>query len=224
MNRRENPAEPGVRNDGKNPMKKIFALLIALAAPLLVAQTALAQDGYRIRSGDVLTVEVVQDPSLNRDVLVLPDGSISFPFAGSLRVRGLTTGQVQAQLAQGVASNFAVAPTVFVSVREIFVPEDTGEIATGPTIDIYIQGEVGAPGLFQVRPGTTLMQALSLPGGFTNFAATRRIQLRRIHPHTGQISVYTLDYRAIESGAMLNSDPVLAQGDVILVPERRLFE
>jgi polysaccharide export outer membrane protein len=74
------------------------------------------------------------------------------------------------------------------------------------------------------RGGTTLLQGLSLGGGFTNFAATRRIQLRRTHPHTGETSMVTLDYRALSDGGMLRNDPVLADGDVILVPERRLFE
>jgi polysaccharide export outer membrane protein len=167
---------------------------------------------------------VVQDPTLNRDVLVLPDGSISFPFVGSLRVGGLTTGQVQGQIAAGLAPNFAVQPNVFVAVEQVFVAPPPGPPVPGPTIDIFIQGEVNAPGLVQVSPGTTLMQALSLHGGFTNFAATRRIQLRRVHPHTGQTSVVTLNYRAVSDGATLSNDPVLAEGDVILVPQRRLFE
>jgi polysaccharide export outer membrane protein len=59
----------------------------------------------------VLAVEVIQDPNLNREVLVLPDGSISFPFAGTVAAGGLTTGQVQAQIAQGISPNFAVQPT-----------------------------------------------------------------------------------------------------------------
>lgn len=203
-------------------MKKIVFKVLALCAAALAPQAALAQNGYQISPGDLLTVEVLQDPTLNRDLLVLPDGSISFPFAGSLRVSGLTTGQVQGQIASGIASNFAVQPNVFVSVSQVGVPV-VGDL-TGPTIDIYIQGEVNAPGVFEVPPGTTLIQALSLHSGFTNFAAQRRIQLRRIHPHTGQVSVATVNYRAIADGASINRDPVLAEGDVILVPERRLFE
>jgi polysaccharide export outer membrane protein len=60
--------------------------------------------------------------------------------------------------------------------------------------------------------------------GSPTFAATRRIQLRRTHPHTGETSMVTLDYRALSDGGTLRNDPVLADGDVILVPERRLFE
>ena len=59
-------------------------LFVGLIISLVSATGAFAQQGYQIRPGDVLSVEVLQDPSLNREVLVLPDGSISFPFAGKV--------------------------------------------------------------------------------------------------------------------------------------------
>lgn len=199
--------------------------LFALVTSLLTATVVVAQ-GYQIRPGDVLSVEVLQDPSLNREVLVLPDGSISFPFAGNLAASGRTTGQVQDLISQGIASNFAVEPNVFVTVRQLNQTVSTG--GGGPvaprTIDIYFVGEVGAPGVVAVPRGTTLLQALALGGGFTNFAAQQRIQLRRTNAHTGETSVAMIDYRAIANGGLLSNDPVLADGDVILVPERRLFE
>jgi polysaccharide export outer membrane protein len=202
------------------PMKKIVLTLWAMIAAAFVTTEALAQDGYRIRAGDILSVEVAQDPNLNREVLVLPDGSINFPFAGAVQAGGLTTGQVQAQIAQGISPNFAVQPTVFVNVRQVGVPTVVGQ----RTIDVFFLGEVNAPGLQEVPHGTTLLQGLSLGGGFSNFAATRRIQLRRTNPHTGESSMVTLDFRALSDGGILRNDPVLADGDIILVPERRLFE
>jgi polysaccharide export outer membrane protein len=204
-------------------MKQLVIILWTAFALISTATVATAQDGYRIQPGDVLSVEVLQDPSLNREILVLPDGSISFPFAGGIRASGLTTGQVQASIAQGISSNFAVQPNVFVTVRQVGEPV-FGLSAAARTIDIYYLGEWNTPGVVEVPPGTTLIQALSLGGGFSNFAATNRVQLRRVNRHTGQTSVITLDYRAIARGATLSNDPVLADGDVILAPERRLFE
>ena len=201
-------------------MKTLFlAIVVSLAAATMAA----AQAGYQIRPGDVLSVEVLQDPSLNREVLVLPDGSISFPFAGNLPASGRTTGQIEGLISQGIAENFVDAPSVFVTVRQITPPVATGSSAPA-TIDIYFLGEVGSPGVASVPRGSTLLQALALGGGFTNFAAQQRIQLRRTNAHTGETSVAVINYRAISNGAMLSSDPVLADGDVILVPERRLFE
>lgn len=199
-------------------------LVLAAFAAVFAATMAMAQSAYQIRPGDVLSVEVLQDPSLNREVLVLPDGSISFPFAGNLPVAGLTTNQTESTLSRGIAEQFAVEPNVFVTVRQLTdTVVSTGTFTGSRTIDIYFLGEVNGTGLVEVAPGTTFIQALSLAGGFTNFAAQRRIQLRRTDAH-GAISVATIDYRAISQGADLSHDPVLADGDVILVPERRLFE
>ena len=202
------------------PMKIMLMAVWGLIAATFIATEATAQNGYRIRSGDTLSVEVVQDPSLNREVLVLPDGSVNFPFVGPVQAGGLTTGQVAAQIAQGIAPNFAVTPQVFVNVAAV----REAEIGPERTIDIFLVGEFASPGLAEVPPGTTLLQALSLGGGFTDFAALRRVQLRRVDRHTGQTTVVTLDYRAVADGGILSNDPVLANGDVILLPERRLFE
>jgi polysaccharide export outer membrane protein len=67
---------------------------------------------------------------------------------------------------------------------------------------------------------------LATHGGFTNFAATRRIQLRRHGPSHGRDFDHRdmLDYRVLEEGGSVSHDPVLMEGDVILVPQRRLFE
>jgi polysaccharide export outer membrane protein len=127
-------------------------------------------------------------------------------------------------LTQGIASNFATTPNVFVNVRQV----QPGAVGTGSaaqrTIEIYFLGEVNIVGPVAIEPGTNLLQALSLSGGFTSFAALRRIQLRRTDPATGQQYVSEIDYHAIANGARLLQDIVLADGDIILVPERRLFE
>jgi polysaccharide export outer membrane protein len=201
-------------------MKQVFLAIFGV----WIGVAAWAQDVYRISPGDVLRIEVLEDSSLNREVLVLPDGSFSFPFAGSVQASGLTIGQVQSAVTQGIASNFATTPNVFVNVRQVQPRAIGAGPAAAPTIEIYFLGEVNNIGPVAIPPGTTLLQALSRSGGFTNFAAIRRIQLRRTDPVTGQQYVSEIDYRAIANGARLSEDIVLANGDVILVPERRLFE
>lgn len=197
---------------------RMFIVLIALFA----AGTASAQTDFRIGPGDTVRIEVLEDPSLNRDVLVLPDGSVSFPLAGAVQAGGQTTTELQSAIASALAPNFATTPTVSVSVAGVAPRAATG---AARTIDVYIMGQVAnGGGLVQVERGTTVLQALALSGGFTRFAATKRIQLRRTDPKTGAQSVYNIDYRAIEQGASSIGGTVLADGDVIIVPERRLFE
>jgi polysaccharide export outer membrane protein len=197
---------------------RVFIVLIALFA----ASVASAQTDFRIGPGDTVRIEVLEDPSLNREVLVLPDGSLSFPLAGAVQAGGQTTTQLESAVASALAPNFATSPTVSVSVAGVAPRAATG---TARTIDVYIMGQVAnGGGLVQVDRGTTFLQALALSGGFTRFAATKRIQLRRTDPKTGAQSVYNIDYRAIEQGASSIGGTVLADGDVIIVPERRLFE
>lgn len=202
----------------------LLSTLGMLAALVLTVTSVAAQEGYRVRSGDTLSIEVLQDPSLNRDVLVTPDGRFTFPFAGSIQASGRTIGQISASLAQGIASNFATTPNVFVSVRQLR-PRVQGPSTpvSEETITVYLMGEVGNTGAQDLPPGTTFLQALSTTS-LTNFAAERRIQVRRTDPVTLEETVMTINYRALQRGARMSQNIVLIEGDVILVPQRRLFE
>lgn len=193
-------------------------LLIAVLALLLAAPMARAQAaGYRIQPGDTLAVTVLEDDTLNRQVLVLPDGRISVPLAGNVAAAGQTVEAVERAVADRLASNFAVRPNVFVSV--VNVVEEIDE-----TFPIFVLGRVGDPGVREVEIGTTMLQAVALAGGFDRFAATKRIQLRRMDPTTGQERLFVFNYKAVERGAAIQSMITLREGDVLLVPERRLFE
>jgi polysaccharide export outer membrane protein len=174
---------------------------------MTVAQT------YKVQPGDVLRVEVIEDSSLNRTLLVSPDGRISLPGAGSLRASGLSIEQIQAALAARLASNFVSEPNVFVDL-EALAPEPPED----PLTAIFVVGEATTVGRVEVEPGTTLLQAFAQFGGFTNFAATKRIQLRR------GSKIYSIDYNAILDGSSPNGSAVVHEGDVIIIPQRRLFE
>ncbi len=200
-------------------------LIIAFLSFLTAASAAVAQSDYRIKSGDTLSIEVLEDSQLNRNVLVLPDGSFSFPFIGSVRASGRNTTQVAAAIRNGITSNFANEPNVFVTVASLRPVVQSAPAAPEEpeTISIYFLGEVNTPGEREVDPGTTLLQAMSQAGGFTRFAATKRIQLRRTDA-SGTQTAGIINFRALQDGATLQSDFPLQDGDVILVPERRLFE
>jgi polysaccharide export outer membrane protein len=191
----------------------LAGLALLLAAPMARAQAA----GYRIQPGDTLAVTVLEDDTLNRQVLVLPDGRVSVPLAGSVQAANQTVESVERAIADRLASNFAVRPNVFVSV--VNVAEEIPD-----TFPIFVLGRVGQPGVREVEVGTTMLQAVALAGGFDRFAATKRIQLRRRDAATGAEQLFVFDYNAVERGAAIEAMITLREGDVILVPERRLFE
>lgn len=187
-------------------------LMMLLAAPAALAQVAT----YRIQPGDQLQITVLEDETLNRDLLVTPDGQISVPLAGTIRVGGQSIDAVERTIADRLTSNFAVRPNVFVALTS--VDEESS------LYDVFVLGQVTTPGIVKVESGTTLLQALALAGGPARFAATKRIQLRRTDPSTGQEKLYLFNYKSVERGGQISSMIALREGDVIIVPERHLFE
>ena len=198
----------------------IRIILGALLAATL-ATGAFAQSSYQIRSGDSLQIEVLEDPALNRSVLVLPDGSINFPLVGTIPAAGRSVSDVRGDLSAALASKFASAPNVFVGVGTLAVvtPRTAGVAAT---ISVYAMGEVTSPGKADVAPGTTVLQFLAQAGGFTRFAAQKRVQLRRT-AKGGVEQVYLFNYDGIGTSGIAGSTR-LQSGDVIVVPQRKLFE
>lgn len=202
-------------------MRSVLRLAILTLALAGGANVVLA-DNYRIKTGDTLQIEVLEDTNLSRPVLVLPDGNINFPFAGTIRAAGRTVGTVQSDIVSQLAPNFNVSPNVFVSVASLAPPRP----ATAPvvrTYGVYAMGEINTPGRLDIdtKEGVTILQAIATAGGFTRFAATNRIELRRVNPKTGQESKYLFDYKR---GQGISGATPLQEGDVIVVPERRLFE
>ena len=191
-----------------------------LLAILAIATEAVAQEGYLIRPGDVLRVEVLEDPGLNRTTLVSPDGRISFPLAGGVVAAGRTLEDLQTDLASRIGANFAVTPNVFISLEQVAEPRAStgGGTKAAATIEIFVMGQAANPGKLDVKRGTTLLQAFAQMGGFSPFAATKRVQLHR----AGNIT--TLSYDAIERGTSTAGSTILQDGDVIVVPQRKLFE
>ncbi len=90
-------------------------------------------------------------------------------------------------------------------------------------MDVYVLGAANTPGKVDVKPGATLLQALAQAGGLSPFAAKKRVQLRRVDK-SGAEQVYKFDLDAIERGAAGGGATRLMSGDVIVIPQRKLFE
>lgn len=206
--------------------------LLGLVLAAFLAPAAMAQ-GYRIQPGDVLQMEVLEDPSLNRSLMVLPDGTISLPLVGSVRASGKSVEAMKAAISAALASNFAAPPTVYLSVGQLNPVTSALNNAAAQaaaanyqpynTVSVYAMGEFNNQGKIAVKSGTTLLQFLAETGGLSRFAATKRIQLRRPNTKTGTETVYNYNYKAVQAGVQAPVI-VLRDGDVIVAPERKLFE
>jgi polysaccharide biosynthesis/export protein len=187
---------------------------------LCLAIWATGAQGQTLKSGDVLSVSVLQDPKLDRTVTIDPMGEIAFPLAGHIRARGLTPVALENILKTKLKPNYK-DETLDVTVALINAPKEVPEEDLKPKI--FITGEVIRPGSYVVRQPTTLMQAIALAGGVGPFAAKKRIQVRRRAPG-GDETIFMFNYKAYEAGLDLEGNIALHAGDVIMVPERGLFD
>ena len=201
-------------------MRPIFILLTTIFMGVISVTAASAQDTYKVRPGDTLRVEVLEDANLNRDTLVRPDGQISVPLAGSVAAGGRTLSEIQADLAARLSGSFATPPNVFVTIGTL--AERTVGTGVARTISVYVIGESGAQGKVDVKPRTTLLQLFAQMGGFGPFAATKRVQLRRT-AKDGSERIYNFNYDSILAGGSGGATRV-QDGDVVIIPQRRLFE
>lgn len=182
-------------------MKTYFVLFAVLAWTSLIGPANSAD--YTLHAGDKIQVSVWGEDTLNRELVVLPDGSITFPLAGRIEVKGLTSTQVEDRIAQGL-SDAIPDPDVTIIIKAV-----SGN-------RVYVLGKVSKPGAYVLEAAMTTSQILSLAGGFDRFADTGDIRILR--NLDGKQSSIKFDYGKLFSGKGAQEDIPLRAGDVILVP------
>ena len=221
-----NVAAQEVRRVMPHAVRSFFGALIALFA-LLVPGLSHAQtdEDYLLMPGDIVEITVLEDPNLNRRVLVGPDGAITLPLAGSIRAGGKSLAAVQAEVAGRLRGQFVSAPSVTASLVALGQPTGAGPGATVDVGFIYILGQVQRPGRYEyfTEEPINVLQALALAGGAGVFAATSRIQVRE-RDEEGAEQLRVFDYAAIEDGKDAGAPATLTSGAIIVVPERGLFD
>ena len=166
--------------------------------------------------GDTIAIQVFQDPKLDRQMIIGPSGMISFPLVGQVKAAGVTPPALADLLKSRLRDKYTTELDITVSLVSL------GQGADETTPRFFVAGEVRTPGSYPIRVKTTLMQAIALAGGLGPFAAKQRIQVRR--KINGVESLFMFNYSAFEAGTNLTGNIDLQQGDVIIVPERGLFE
>ncbi len=178
---------------------KTFLLLLTCFG----LSNASAQEPYHLNPGDILQISVWNEEALQQEILVLPDGTISFPLVGILSVAGKTPESVQHELKEKL-SHLIPDPEINLTVSAV-----EGN-------NIFIIGKVNNPGRYPMTQPLDVVQALSLAGGFTTYAETENIQiLRRVGTRQKAIP---FDYARIANGKALETNILLQSGDTIVVP------
>jgi polysaccharide export outer membrane protein len=192
----------------RSALGAFFCLLFVVtpelqAADMSKGQVATPDEQYRLQPGDLLTISVWKEKDLEAEVLVRPDGGLTFPLAGELDAAGHTIAELRATLVQRLRP-FIPDPVVTVAVKAI-----NGN-------HVYVIGKVQRPGEFTFSRPLDVMQALSLAGGATPYAALNDIVILR--RHNGQERVLRFRYGDVARGKSLEQNVVLESGDTVVVP------
>ena len=152
---------------------------------------------------DVLGIVFWREPELSGDVTVRPDGRITLPVIGELEAAGVRPDALQKQIAT-LASKYVNEPNVAVVVRTIHSRK------------FFVTGRVTSPGTFDLRGTMTVLQAIAMAGGLTEYADAKRITVLR--KNGGQVTVLKFNYRDVARGKNLDQNVVMSPGDTVVVP------
>jgi len=156
---------------------------------------------------DVLVVTVWRNQELSREVVIRPDGVISMPLIGDVRAAGLSADVLAKRISERLAQ-FMSSPTVSVQVKEV------------KSYHIYVVGEVAKPGKYLLESYATVLQGISMAGGFTPYASKSRMQVVRAATDEkgGREIRIPIPYDDLVKGKGPIGNFILQTGDTIVVP------
>lgn len=163
-----------------------------------------AEPSYLLGPEDILKVAVWKDEQLTQELVVRPDGMISFPLIGEVVVAGRTVEEVRSDITTRLMK-YLPTPNVTVTVLKV------------QSYRIYVLGRVLKPGEYQAGHHTDVLQALSMAGGLTPYAAENDIKIIRRRNGSEEV-VFPFRYGDARKGKELHQNIVLQRGDVVMVP------
>ncbi len=158
----------------------------------------------RLGIDDTFVVRVYGEPDLSGEYRVANDGTIDFPLAGRIVVKGLEVGELQKEIIKRLKAGYLLNPQVTVMVNQ------------WNSRKISVLGQVAHPGTVPYFPNMTIVDAIASAGGFTGVAAKNSVNLRR--ELTGKVEMRTFPVADIAEGRSPNV--VILPGDVLVVEER----
>ncbi|WP_415716884.1 polysaccharide biosynthesis/export family protein [Maridesulfovibrio sp.] len=191
-------------------MNSLKSLIFCLSVMVFAfgAQGAFAQltvnNEYRLGPEDVVEISVWGDKDLAREVVVRPDGGVSFPLAGDLKAGGLTVKELRDELKKRISEFIPDAP-VTVILRTVEHPK------------VYVMGKVNNPKSHVMGQNMSVVQALAISGGLSPFADSGNIVILRRNKDGSQ-KVFHFDYDELANGENLEQNILLQPGDTIVVP------
>lgn len=186
-----------------NPLAGRIVVLVTAILAFAGEAGAQALPDYQIQPGDQIEVSVWGEEELQREALIRPDGKFGYPLAGEINAAGRTASEIQAELTRKL---LAYIPEAVVTISVTGIEGNR----------IYVIGQIQRPGSFVMNPRISVLQALSLAGGTTPYAALNDIII--IRGSGANQRVFRFAYNDIAKGRNLEQNIQLESGDVVIVP------
>jgi len=193
-------AQGQARKDIKSESAKALTAGDVASQP---TKAATEDPNYSIAPEDVLTIDVWKEPEISRTVPVRRDGKISLPLLNDLQAAGLTPTQLGSEIVEKLRAT-------------IVHPQVTVIVAQMSSLRIYVLGQVTRAGAYPLVPDMTVMQALSIAGGFTPYANMKKISVMR--KENGADKIFAVNYKEVVRGRKAEQNIHLRAGDTIVVP------
>jgi len=183
-------------------MSKKFQILIFIISILVLSSGLSQAQDYVIGPDDVLKITVYREEDMDREVRVSSDGYISFPLLGKVKVEGMTVSELENNLTAGL-KKFLKNPQVSVFIEEYST--------------VTVSGQVQKPGSFPLRGEMSVIEAISMAGGFTKIAAQNAVKVMRLEK--GDKKTILVRVADINKTGDKSKDVPLKRGDIVFVPE-----
>jgi polysaccharide biosynthesis/export protein len=170
----------------------------------LTGHAGVTNDQYTIGPADVLQISVWHEPEISGPVSVRPDGNISMPLIGDLKVSGLTPTKLQGTLKEKLRA-FISDPEVSVTVQQV------------KSKNFNVLGEVQHPGSYPLAHSVSVLDAISMAGGFRDFAKVTKIYVLRKTSDGATIHI-PFNYKQVVKGNRADQNVELNPEDTVVVP------
>jgi polysaccharide export outer membrane protein len=180
-----------------------MAMLLGGHANVVEAQRSLSSPLFALGPEDILEISVWKDEALTKQVVVRPDGWISFPLIGDIQAADRSVEELRQEIQTRIKAYIPDAP-VTVMVMQVGSPK------------VFVVGKVAKPGVYIMGEPMRVMQVLAMAGGATPFADKNSILI--IREENKKQKIYNFDYNKVANGKELEQNIILRPGDTIVVP------
>ncbi|MFN3532577.1 MAG: polysaccharide biosynthesis/export family protein [Candidatus Brocadia sp.] len=170
----------------------------------------LKEQEYTVGAGDVLNINVLGHEDLKTVAIVAADGSISFPYIGTVYVKGMSLSEIEKEIAKRLASGYIKYPVVSVT------------LSTSKSMKFFVFGEVKNPGRYVLEDSMTVLKAISAAGGITPEGFYGDVKVRRRQKNKKEYKEINIYLKNTKEGGM-NGDMPIEPEDIVVVERSKSF-